>query len=414
MSLSKELESRGFINQFSAPTLQEIVDGEKRTIYHGIDPTADSAHVGNLAIWMLLLHLAKTGHKIIFLVGGGTGLIGDPKPDTERQLKDTKDVSNNVEKIKKQAEAFFSNSDIEFVNNLEWLSELKIIDFLREVGKHYTVNELIKKDAIATRLQSDTGLSYTEFAYPLLQGFDYLQLFESKNCTVQVGGSDQWGNIISGVELIRRKKQAEVFAITVPLIIDKTTGKKFGKSEGNAVWLDVEKTSPYTFYQFWLNVADENVIDYLKIFSLTPLEEISEIEREHELNPGLRIAQKKLAKEVTTLVHKEHTTTAVENVSNMLFGERKIDELSEVEKDILIKNAPTVTVSLGKKIVDILVESRLATSKREARMFIESGAVSLHDSRIEEVESVLSENHFTHHMSILKRGKKNICILVLE
>jgi tyrosyl-tRNA synthetase len=215
MSLAQELRERGFIHQISGPSLEAIIDGEKRTIYHGIDPSADSAHAGNLVNWMFLLHLAKAGHKVIFLVGGGTGLIGDPKPEGERQLKEVTEVAENVAKLKAQAEKFFVGHTIEFVNNLEWLGELKFIDFLRDIGKHYTVNELIKKDAIATRLSSDVGLSYTEFAYPLLQGYDYLQLFETKGCTVQVGGSDQWGNIVSGVELVRRKKQAEVYAITV-------------------------------------------------------------------------------------------------------------------------------------------------------------------------------------------------------
>ncbi|MCA9362576.1 tyrosine--tRNA ligase [Candidatus Kaiserbacteria bacterium] len=412
MSLANELEKRGFIHQISGPSLAEIVDGEQRTIYHGIDPTADSAHAGNMVLWMLLRHLAQAGHKIIFLVGGGTGMIGDPKPDTERELKEPTAVAENVTKLKNQAERFFTGYDIEFVDNLQWLGELKLIDFLRDIGKHYTVNELIKKDAIATRLTSDTGLSYTEFAYPLLQGYDYLQLFETKGCTIQVGGSDQWGNIISGVELVRRKVQAEVYAITTPLIVDKSTGKKFGKSEGNAVWLDPEKTSPYQFYQFWLNVSDDSVIEHLKRFTFLPLVEIDQIAQNHEMEPGARVAQKALAFAVTTLVHGTEAAEASLKVSNILFG-GEITELTLEEQNVLQANAPTTVVMLDTDIVSVLVESGLATSKREARTFLEAGAVSLGGQKAT-LETVLTEALFTNRIAILKRGKKQLCVLTLK
>ena len=318
-------------------------------------------------------------------------MIGDPKPDAERQLKDPSLVAENVTKLKTQAERFFAGYEMEFVNNLEWLGELKLIDFLRDIGKHYTVNELIKKDAIATRLQSDTGLSYTEFAYPLLQGFDYLKLFETKNCTVQVGGSDQWGNIISGVELVRRKTQTEVFAITVPLIVDKVTGKKFGKSEGNAVWLDAEKTSPYQFYQFWFNVDDGSAVDYLKLFTFLSLEEIEQIKQNFEMNPGARAAQKTLANEVTKIVHGEGAAVSAEEVSGILFGEGTIDNLSVEGREILLQNAPTCLVEMGSNIIDVLVDASLATSKREARTFVESGAVLVNGNKIEDTEYRLTD-----------------------
>lgn len=411
MSLAQELQTRGFIHQISGPSLEAIIDGEPRTIYHGIDPTADSATAGNFVIWMLLRHLAHAGHKIVFLVGGGTGMIGDPKPDAERQLKDLELIASNVAKIKLQAERIFANYEIEFVNNLEWLGELKLIDFLRDIGKHYTVNELIKKDAIATRLASDTGLSYTEFAYPLLQGYDYLQLFETKGCTVQIGGSDQWGNIVSGVELIRRKKQAEVYAITVPLVIDKTTGKKFGKSEGNAVWLDSEKTSPYQFYQFWLNTDDESVVEYLKQFTFLPLEKIEELNQELLNDPGSRLAQKTLAHAVTEIVHREEIANAVQNVSEILFGDRSITHLTEEERTVLFQNAPVYEVSLGVSCVDVLVETKLASSKREARTFIESGAVTVNGEKIRDVDAVLTETQVEKGLVLLKRGKRQLCIL---
>ncbi|MCA9359908.1 tyrosine--tRNA ligase [Candidatus Kaiserbacteria bacterium] len=411
MSLTKELNERGFIHQFSASNLEDIIDGEKRTIYHGIDPTADSAHVGNMVVWMLLKHLADAGHKIIFLVGGGTGMIGDPKPDTERQLQDTSLVLENVESIKKQAENFFTGNQIEFVNNFDWLGSLKLIDFLRDVGKHYTVNELIKKDAIATRLQSDNGLSYTEFAYPLLQGYDYLQLFESKNCTVQVGGSDQWGNIISGVELVRRKTQNEVFAITVPLVVDKGTGKKFGKSEGNAVWLSSEKTSPYKFYQFWLNTSDESVVDYLKLFTTLSLDEIENIRQKFELNPGSRLAQKQLAFSVTSLVHDLTSAEAAQNVSEILFGGKDFNSLSEAEKNMLLETAPSSTLNEPRALVEVLVETGLSASKREAKMFVESGAVEINGRKIESVETEMSGADAVSGLILLKRGKKQLHII---
>jgi tyrosyl-tRNA synthetase len=413
MSLSHELIERGFINQFSSPTLEEVVDGEKRTIYHGIDPSADSAHAGNFVIWVLLRHLANAGHKIIFLVGGATGMVGDPKPDAERQLKSFEDIDANVQKIKIQAENFFKGYEIEFVNNFDWFKDLSLLDFLRDVGKHYTVNELVKKDAIATRLQSDTGLSYTEFAYPLIQGYDFYKLNKEKNCTVQVGGSDQWGNMISGVELVRRKSQKEVFVVTVPLIVDKATGKKFGKSEGNAVWIDTKKTSPYHFYQFWFNVSDENVIDYLKLFTFLPLEEIEEIKRETESNPGKRKAQQILAKEVTSLVHGDDYSDSAKNVSGILFGDVSLDNVSESEKKMLIENAPTTVVKKGSLLIDILVDTGLATSKREAKTFVEGGAVSINSEQIFDLETVISDPHFISGLALLKRGKKNLNLLTL-
>lgn len=411
MSLTKELKERGFVHQFSANNLEDIIDGGKRTIYQGIDPTADSAHVGNMVIWMLLKHLSNNGHKIIFLVGGATGMIGDPKPDAERQLKSLEEVDKNVRKIKAQAERFFADSEIEFVNNYDWFKDLPLLDFLRDVGKHYTVNELIKKDAISTRLQSETGLSYTEFAYPLIQGYDFYQLFKEKNCTIQVGGSDQWGNMISGVELIRRKLQQEVSIVTVPLVVDKATGKKFGKSEGNAVWLDAEKTSPYQFYQFWLNVSDDNVIDYLKLFTTTSLNEIENIRKEFELNPGSRTAQKHLAFSVTQLVHGTSTAQSAQSVSEILFGGKNFEALSDTEKEMLLETAPNSVVGDNKVLVDILVESGLATSKREAKTFIESGAVEVNGRRVDSIDCLISSADSISGLILIKRGKKQLHII---
>ena len=411
MKLSEELQARGFVNQVSGEDLSIIFDGEKRVVYHGIDPTADSAHAGNFVIWMLLKHLVNHGHKIVFLVGGGTGMIGDPKPDSERVLSSHEEVRQRVEKIKTQAQNFFGANNISFVDNYDWLSQLPLIDFLRDVGKHFTVNELVKKEAIAKRLESEVGLSYTEFAYPLLQAYDYLKLYKDSNCTLQVGGSDQWGNIVAGVDLVRRVEKVTVYAATVPLIIDKATGKKFGKSEGNAVWLAAEKTSPYLFYQFWLNVSDESVIDYLKLFTLLSLEEISVLEKELESNPGARMAQRSLAREVTTLVHGAKSAEAANNVSSLLFGDSELSKLGEEELEILFNNAPTIDISKDAALIDVLVNSGLATSKREARTFVESGAVTLNGQRVESTEMQLGEEGFEFGISILRRGKKNYCVL---
>ena len=413
MKLSEELQKRGFVNQCTVEDLGLVLDDEKRTIYHGIDPSADSAHAGNFVVWMLLRHLADAGHKIIFLVGGGTGMIGDPKPDVERTLTPPEVVSERVTKLRAQAERILGGQ-VDFVNNHDWLGQLGLIDFLRDIGKHFTINELVKKDAIASRLNSEQGISYTEFAYPLLQAYDYLVLHRQYGCDVQVGGSDQWGNIVAGVDLIRRLEQKQVFAFTVPLIVDKATGKKFGKSEGNAVWLDAEKTSPYAFYQFWLNTSDESVIDYLRLFTLLSLTEIAEIEQNYQTNPGERLAQKRLAYEVTKFVHGEAAAESVKKVSGLLFGGEALETLTDAEVDILLHNAPTCRVGADMSLVDVLVESQLASSKREARTFIEGGAVELGGVKINAPDYVVTKQCFMQNLAILKRGKKQMCVLVLE
>jgi tyrosyl-tRNA synthetase len=408
MTLSEELINRGFIHQFTAENLKEILDNGPQVIYHGIDPSADSAHAGNFVVWMLLRHLRQAGHRVIFLVGGGTGMIGDPKPDAERTLKAESETDANVVKLREQAAQIIGDNDILFVNNKDWLKEVSLLTFLRDIGKHFTVNELIKKDAIAKRLSSDTGISYTEFAYPLLQGYDYFVLNERHNCTVQVGGSDQWGNIVAGVELIRRKTQKTAHAITVPLIIDKATGKKFGKSEGNAVWLSSEKTSPFTFYQFWLNQSDMSVEDYLKLFTMLPLTEITTIIEEHKKNPAARVAQKALAYAVTTIVHGEQAAVAATSVSQTLFGEKSLDELTPNETDILLENAPTFAVQEPLSIIDLLVASGLASSKREARTFITEGAVTIDTEKVTNPEVVIEP---TTKLQTLRRGKKQYVVL---
>jgi len=409
MNIVQELQKRGFVHQFTGSSLEEIFDGGQKVIYHGIDPSADSAHAGNFASWMLLHHLAKAGHKIIFLVGGGTGRIGDPKPDVERSLKSYEEIDNNVAKLKLQAESLFQGYDITFVNNHGWLGELKLIEFLRDVGKQFTVNELIKKDAIATRLQSEHGLSYTEFAYPLLQGFDYLELFKRYACTVQVGGSDQWGNMVAGVDLIRRMEKATVHVLTIPLVVDKTTGKKFGKSEGNAVWLDAEKTPPYAFYQFWYNTSDENVADYLKLFTTLPLVFIDNLLAEHNKQPEQRIAQKHLADSVTAFVHGIEAAEAVSLASTMLFADQEMVNLTTEQKQLLSDFAPLIIVEKKVSVVDALVLSGLASSKREARQFIVDGAVFLQYEKV--IDDTAMVDGAVGDLLHIRRGKKQVALL---
>lgn len=413
MTLSEELKARGFVSQHTGESLADVLGGEKRTVYHGIDPTADSAHAGNFVVWLLLHHLAKHGHKVIFLVGGGTGMIGDPKPDSERTLQTSEQVAANVDKIKKQAERLVGQGEeVVFVNNADWLLKEGLISFLRDIGKHFTVNELVKKEAIAKRMEGEVGISYTEFAYPLLQAFDYLTLNRKYGCDLQVGGSDQWGNIVAGVDLIRRKEKKVAHALTVPLIVDKATGKKFGKSEGNAVWLDATKTSPYKFYQFWLNVSDESVVDYLKLFTLLSLEEVIEIEKEFGADPGKRGAQKRLAFEVTKFVHGIESATSVEKVSRALFGDVPFSELSEEEIMMVKDSAPSFSVASATFLTDVLVESGLASSKREARTFIESGAVQVNGEKVTDLEKAVSIE--TDGKDVLvKRGKKQYAVVTL-
>lgn len=405
--LADVLRDRGFVYQFSSPTLEEITDGDKRTVYLGVDPTADSIHAGNFAVYMLLRHFIEHGHKVIMLVGGGTGMIGDPKPDVERPLTPPEVVAERSAKIAAQASRILG-SNIEIVNNYDWLSKLDLIGFLRDVGKHFTVNNLIKKDAIAKRLESEEGITYTEFAYPLLQGYDFWHLFTTRGCDVQVSGSDQWGNIMAGVELIRRKEGKTAYALTIPLITD-AAGKKFGKSEGNAVWLDPEKTSPFRFYQFWLNQDDESVEKYLKIFTMLSLDEITGVMTEHDTNRGARVAQKRLAHEVTALVHGSEAAQACVAASAALFGDA--DALTPEVAELLKKEAPSCTVQVGMSIVDVLVLSGLASSKREARQFLTEGAVALNGGRPEN-ERQLAETDFKNGIAILKRGKSTVSVLV--
>lgn len=412
MTLSEILSARGFVHQHSAAHLSDITDGAPRTIYLGVDPTADSIHAGNLAGYMLLRHLKDAGHSVVLLIGGGTGMIGDPKPDVERPLTPPEVIAERVVKLKAQAQQLLGG-EVTFINNYEWLGALNLIDFLRDTGKHFTVNALMKKDAISERLKSEEGISYTEFAYPLLQAYDFWHLYKTKNCTVQIGGSDQWGNIVAGVELIRRKEAAEAHALTLPLVTDPSTGKKFGKSEGNAVWLDPQKTTPFQFYQFWLNASDEGVGKYLRLFTLLSLDDIARIETEHAENPGKRVAQGKLAYAVTEMVHGRMNANAAQRVSEILFGGLSLAEVTPIERDMLSATAPKHHTSQSASLIDELVASGLAQSKREAREFIESGAVTINSAKVSDVNTTLSAEHFVGGLALVKRGKKNVSLFAL-
>ncbi len=415
MDLIKDLEARGLIEHTSAP-LEKIFE-KKRTVYLGVDPTADSMQAGNLVLVMLLRRLADAGHKIILLVGGGTGLIGDPKEKGERVLSDTKIVEANKKAIKKQFEKLIAKK-VPLVDNAEWLTKVKLIDFLRDIGKHFTVNELVKRDIIKRRLETpDESISYTEFAYSLLQGYDFLLLNRTYGCDLQIGGSDQWANILSGVELIRRKDQKEAFALTCPLVTD-AQGKKFGKSEGNAVWLDEKKTSPFAFYQFFLTLPDEGIEKFLKMYTFMPVLEIDALLELHRRNPGERRAQETLAREVTSFVHGSSAAETAGTVSQILFGSKSIDTITERERQLLLKEAPSVEISyeeLGKiSIDDILITAELASSKGDARRLINAGGVSINETMVSTSGHILTERDFSNNIALVRKGKREMLVLVLK
>jgi tyrosyl-tRNA synthetase len=414
VKLSETLKERGYVYQTSSETLEEITDGPKRTVYLGIDPSADSLHAGNLMGLLVLRRFLEDGHKIIILTGGGTGMIGDPGGKSEeRNLLDEETVAKNSAAVAAQIRQVFGSGDFIEENNAKWLSKIKLLEFLRDVGKHFTVNTMIKKDIVSERLKKESPISYTEFSYSLLQGYDYLHLYETYECDVQVGGSDQWGNILAGVDFIRRKKEKIVYALTWPLLINKATGKKFGKSEQGAVWLDAKKTTPYQFYQFWLNVEDEMAEECLLKMTLLSMGEINAVMHMHKRDKGERHAQRLLARTVTTLVHGEQAAEAAEAVSNVLFGGASVGDLSPVQQEQLKASAPTFDVSHGSNIIDVLIQTQLATSKREAKQFITAKGVSLNEQLVTDEDATLEKKDFANGIALLRRGKRNVVVLNL-
>lgn len=403
MTISEELRYRGFINQTTFTDLT-VLDQRQWTFYHGFDASADSQTVGNLAAMMLDRLFMRHGHRAIILAGGATSLIGDPGgKDKERSLQDAEQIAHNVAQAAEQLKKIFSGYDFTLVNNLDWTKNLTVLDYLRDIGKHFSMTPLIQRDYIAKRIgEEGGGISYAEFSYTVLQGMDYLHLFDEFGCRLQLGGSDQWGNCLSGVELIRRARGEEVHAITLPLLINKATGKKFGKSEEGAIWLDPAKTSPTQFYQFWINADDAGVEDYLKILTELAKEDIEAVMAEQAQKPQERVAQIRLAQEVTSLVHGKEAMIEAETVTGYLTGKQPIGEAEQVLV-ALRKEIPAVTAAVNGSLVECLVNSGLAASNSEARRLLQSNAVSINGARV--TRENFEAGDFQNGRLLLRRGK---------
>ena len=403
MQLSEELQWRGFWNQTTF-TNDKLIDSENFTLYLGTDPSADSLHVGHLAVYMMVRHFLERGHKVFLLVGGGTGMIGDMRDTEERSLLSYAEIEHNKRALKAQVSQIFAGRDFTLVDNADWLGNLELLPFLRDIGKNFNMADLIGREFFKARIDNGKGLSFAEFTYTLLQGYDFWHLFKHHGVNLQIGGSDQWGNLVSGVELIRKKENAEVYAMTAPLLINKSTGRKFGKSEGGAVWLDENKTSVYKFYQFWLNVDDESAIEYMKIFTMLDRDTIEAIAENHAVNPGARSAQKVLAREVTDIVHGVNRRESVERVTEVLFGGGDFRQLSDDDLDALAKEIPRVDVGVG--VIEALVVSGAVSSNGEAKRLLKSGAISLNGEKIAKDQAI-------NTTSLLKKGK-NTFVLIME
>ena len=401
MTLVEELKWRGLIKDISSPELEEKLNKGGLTFYIGTDPTADSLHVGHLSSFLISKRLKEAGHHPILLVGGGTGMIGDPRPTTERAMISKEEVRHNFECLKAQVEKIFG---FEVVNNNDWYKDINVIDFLRDYGKFFNINYMLDKDIIRRRL--DSGITYTEFSYMILQALDFKWLHENKGVDLQCAGSDQWGNITAGIDLIRKSTGDEVYAFTMPLVTD-SQGKKFGKSEGNALWLDKEKTSSYKLYQFFTNVEDSMVIDYLKIYTFLSKEEIEEYERKNNEHPELREAHKALAREIITFLHGKEEYEKAVNLADHLFN-NKFADLSKKDIEELFGNEDIKEVEANQNILDLLVTLGAASSKREAREFVSNNAVSINGEKITDINTVVNDTMFIENTYIVvKRGKKN-------
>lgn len=402
MTLYEELMWRGLIKDVAGEDLQKKLDEEKITFYWGTDPTADSLHLGHYSSLVTAKRLAKAGHHPILLVGGATGLIGDPRPTAERELISKETVEKNLEGIRNQVSKIFDGK-AEVVNNYEWTKDISFLDFLRDVGKYINVNYMLNKDIINRRL--DTGITYAEFSYTLIQGNDFLHLFQEKNCIMQVEGSDQWGNITTGIDLIKKKLNKTAYGFTMPLILDKY-GNKFGKSEGNALWLDKNKTSSYELYQYLINTDDEMVIHYLKVFTFLSKEEIEKIEKEQLQHPESRVAQKALAREIITDLHGKEEFEKAEEMSQLLFS-GNIQKLSVNDLKIGLKDVPHFDITEEMNLVEFLVNHKIASSKREAREWITAGSITVNGKRITDLDFIVSkENALEQTLTIIRRGKK--------
>ncbi len=430
MNFVEEAKWRGMLHDIK-PGTEEQLKKEVTTAYVGIDPTADSLHIGHLVSVMMLKHFQCSGHKPIALIGGATGMIGDPSGKAkERNLLDEKTLRHNQECIKKQLEKFLdfdskADNAAEMVNNYEWMKEFSFLEFIRDIGKHITVNYMMAKDSVKKRLDKNSGegMSFTEFTYQLVQGTDFLHLYKTKNCKLQMGGSDQWGNIVTGTELIRRKDGGETFAITWPLIT-KADGGKFGKTEEGNIWLDPKRTSPYKFYQFWLNTSDEDAEKYVKIFTLLTKEEIEKLVDEHNKEPHKRLLQKKLAEEVTTKVHSAEACRMAIKASEILFGKGTTENLEEIDEDTFLsvfEGVPTFNVERSKfdeglKLAQILCEeTSVFKSKGELRRLIKDNGLSINQQKTKDVENKVDENILLNNKYILvRKGKKNYFLVKIS
>jgi len=408
MTLFEDLKWRGLIKDISSPVLEKKLNEEKLTFYIGTDPTADSMHIGHFSSFLIATRLAKYGHKPILLIGGATGLIGDPKPSLERQMITKEAVEKNVEGLTKQAKDIFG---FEVVNNYDWIKEINTIDFLRDYGKYINVNYMLDKDIISRRLE--TGITFCEFAYTILQGLDFVYLNESKGVTLQVAGSDQWGNITTGIELARKKNDVELFGMTMPLVLD-SNGVKFGKTEGNALWLDKNKTSSYELYQYLINSDDACVIDYLKKLTFLSKEEIENIELEHSNAPHLRLAQKTLAKEVITFLHGKEEFDKALKMSEVLFS-GNVSDLSAEEIEICFKGVPSFEINEEITLIDMLVNNNIVSSRREAREFLNSNAITINGNIVNLENMIINKNiAIDNKIIVIRRGKKKYFLGIIK
>lgn len=401
MNIYEDLKWRGLIKDISSDKIKEKLNNESLTFYIGTDPTADSMHIGHFSSFLIAVRLAKAGHKPILLIGGATGLIGDPKPSKERPMITREQVDHNVKGLTKQAKEIFG---FEVVNNYDWSKNINFIDFFRDYGKYINVNYMLDKDIIKRRLE--TGITYCEFSYMLMQAMDFVYLYENKGVTLQVAGSDQWGNITTGIELARKKLDTELYGFTMPLVLD-SNGVKFGKTEGNALWLDINKTSSYELYQYLINSSDEIIIDYLKKLTFYTKEEIEEIEKIHNQKKENRYAQEKLAEAVITFLHGKENYEKAKNISQSLFS-GNVKDLTDDEIKQLEKSMPTYQIDPQKQIIDILLETKIVSSKREARELLSSNAITINGEIIKEETHIIKE---TKTYNLLRKGKKKYYIL---
>lgn len=408
MKIYDELKWRGLIKDITSPELEEKLNNGGMTFYIGTDPTGDSLHLGHLSSFLISKRLKDAGHNPILLIGGATGRIGDPRPTTEREMKSIEEVEHNIECLTKQVKELFG---FEIVNNYDWIKDINTLDFLRDYGKYFNINYMLDKDIIRRRLE--TGITFTEFSYMILQALDFLHLYEEKNCVMQVAGSDQWGNITAGIDLIKKKLGKDAYAFTMPLVTTKD-GKKFGKSEGNALWLDKNKTTSYELYQYLINVEDEMVIDYLKIFTFLSKEEIENIEKIHKERPEERIAHKTLAKEVITFLHGSTEAEKAELMSRALFTE-EINKLDSVDILNNFKTLDKVILNEDINLEDLLIKGNISSSKREARELINGNAISLNNVKINDCNYIVSkENAIDNKVYLIKKGKKKYYLGIYE